>query len=802
MITTTSTKSSKSKANYNLGYFWLISAVAAFLTTALSANAAVLTVENETLLVRYDDETSRFFVVEKASGSVFLKNGQLDLTAAQAKVQPVHDPIFGAGNGVVLTRPDGSTASLELYPDLPFVLVRGTRHNQAKESLDLAKVVAATFTLDLGKPAGELRTLGTAGLTAPDKNPGSYLFLTAAVPATRRGIVAGWLTEDRGSGVLFSSVKSEAVEFKARIDYGHLLIPAGAAAKLETLAVGIFDDARIGQELYADAVKRQYNIALRPQQATYCTWYSEKHGKAGDEKSSMELAEFAAKELKPFGLGVVQIDDEWQDGAKFNGPRRGFDRARPDGPYPHGIAPVAAATEKLGLTFGLWWLPFGRNFQDPEYQDRQDWFVKRLDGSPYDTKWGGTCLDLTHPDVQAHLARIAKLYRSWGVTYYKMDGLWTGAACEQIYVNDGYKEDHFGNHLPFHDPLKSNIEAYRDGLKLIRKNAGDDVFFSGCCIAQNMRELCAIGLVDAMRIGPDYNADKQGTKTGPIRGSRLYFLNGRVWWNDPDPAKVRTSAASSSADPAATGAVTLDQARLGASWVAIAGQFFLISDWLPALPPERLEILKRTMLSHCATARPVDYFDNFLPTTWLVTDTRQAVRRDVIGVFNQETNVLAVDYSCARLGLLSGKKYYAFDFWANSPTPAFQDELHCVLPPTSCRILAVRRAENHPVLVSTSRHVTQGMVDVTGEEWNAARKSLSGVSQMVGNDPYELRVAGLDEAGQKWRLVSATVSAKDSAAGVTITFNPAKADENGWCRVAIDAQASRKVQWTLAFATD
>ena len=49
-----------------------------------------------------------------------------------------------------------------------------------------------------------------------------------------------------------------------------------------------------------------------------------------------------------------------------------------------------------------------------------------------------------------------------------MDGLWTGAACEQIYVNDGYKDDHFGNNQPFYDPLKSNIEALlyqHDGVK-------------------------------------------------------------------------------------------------------------------------------------------------------------------------------------------------------------------------------------------------------------------------------------------------------------------------------------------------
>ena len=768
--------------------------VAAFLGIALFADASVLTVENQILVVRYDDANGRFSMAENAGGRVILKNGTFDFTNATAKVRGVRDAVFGSGKGIVLTQVDGSTASLELYPDLPFVLVRELRHNSSADTVDLSKVVPVSFTLDLGKPANELRTLGTAGLTRPEKNPGSYLFLTCADPVTRRGVVAGWLTEDRGSGVLFSSVKDGAVEFKARIDYGHLQIPAGASAELETLAVGFFDDARIGEELYADAIKRQYRIALRSRTAAYCTWYAEKHGDAGDEKSTVELAKFAAGELKPFGLGVVQVDDEWQDGRHFNGPRRGFDRVRPDGPYAHGIASVAAEVQKSGLTFGLWWLPFGRNFQDPEYTSRQDWFVKRQNGKPYDTSWGGTCLDLTHPEVQAQLARIARLYRSWGVTYYKMDGLWTGAACEQIYVNDGYKEDHFGNNLPFHNPLKSNIEAYRDGLKLLRKNAGDDVFFSGCCIAQNMRELGAIGLVDSMRIGPDANGN---LRSGPQHGTKLYFLNGRVWWNDPDPCMVRASGSGLGGK-----GVTLDQARLTASWVAVAGQFFLVSDWLPALTPERLDILKRTMLSHNATARPVDYFDNVLPTTWLVTATNDTVRRDVIGVFNFETNEIDLKYSCAKLGLDSRNKHYAFDFWANAPAPAFQDEFNCVLPPTSCRVLAVRDAEDHPVLVSTSRHVTQGLMDVTGEKWDAARKTLSGVSQIIGNDPYELRVAGLDAAGKKWKLISAKVSAKDQAAGVAMNIKPSVLGEEGWCRIGIEAKAGRAVIWTLEFTCD
>jgi hypothetical protein len=732
--------------------------------------AVTLEIANQKLAVRYDDAAQTFTVTERSTGLTFLTDAKLEGAASVTDGR------------IVVTQAGGST-TLELRGDQPFVFVTPELTNASSSETDTRAIVPLTFALDLAKPAAELRTMGTAGLTAPDKNPGSYLFLTCADPETRRGVVAGWVTQDRASGVLFSEVKDGRVNIKAQLDYGHLLIPAGNSATLETLAIGLFDDARIGEELYADLIKKQYDIQLRPRSAVYCSWYSDKNGLAGDEKSTVELATFVAKELKPFGLGVVQIDDEWQDGPKVNGPRRGFDRVRPDGPYPNGMAPVAEAVEKEGLTFGLWWLPFGRNYQDPEYKDRQDWFVKRDNGKPYDTDWGGTCLDLTHPEVQKQLAHIARLYRAWGVKYYKMDGLWTGAACEQIYVNDAYKDDHFGNNRPFHDPAVTNIESFRNGLKLLRKSAGDDVFFSGCCVAQNMREMCAIGLVDSMRVGPDYNADGIGIKTGPLRGSRLYFMNGRVWWNDPDPAILRVSGNAMGVAP-----VSLDEARLGASWVAVSGQFFLISDWLPDLPAERTDVLKRTMSSHDAVARPVDYFENAMPTTWLVTAAGDTVRRDVIGVFNWEGSELMVGHTPARLGLAPAQKYLAFDFWANAPLQNFGENFNCAVPAKSCRVIAVRADDGHPVLVSTSRHVTQGIIDVTAEKWDQG--CLSATSSVVGGDSYELRIAGMEG----WKCVSAEVSAEDQGAGVTVEVLPAEA---GWLRVKIQSKTARAVNWRV-----
>ena len=67
-----------------------------------------------------------------------------------------------------------------------------------------------------------------------------------------------------------------------------------------------------------------------------------------------------------------------------------------------------------------------------------------------------------------------------------------------------------------HDPDKTNIEAFRSGLKLVREAAGKDVFLLGCCASQNMRSYGgAFGLVDAMRVGPDNGGGK--LEIGPHR---------------------------------------------------------------------------------------------------------------------------------------------------------------------------------------------------------------------------------------------------------------------------------------------
>jgi hypothetical protein len=215
------------------------------------------------------------------------------------------------------------------------------------------------------------------------------------------------------------------------------------------------------------------------------------------------------------------------------------------------------------------------------------------------------------------------------------------------------------------------------------------------------------------------------------------------------------------------------------------------SEQYPGLPPERLDLLKRCLPSHDLPARPVDLFETNQPRIWLVSNDRLSV----IGLFNWgDREPAGIAYDMKKLGLDAGKRYVAFDFWADGFAAPFEGELKQTLPPGTCRVLAVREEADRPQLLSTSRHITQGLIDVLEEEWDAATRTLSGRSLVVGGDAYEMRIAAF-APGAVWRVSSARVSPEDSANGVTIDSRGG----NGMVRATVKSPASRTVAWSLVF---
>ena len=723
--------------------------------------AETLTLQSGPLTVQCNPDTQELSF--SRNGKIFAEHvkpwdGLGDMPTAR-KV-PVHGDPLGNAQGIDLEG-TGGTQHIWLVDGSPFVFSRIDVHPTGN-AVTLKDITP--FTFNLATASKNTRLFSPEGITKPSPNATAYFFLAAVNPDSRAGVVSGWITQEFGSGLVDSKSAANALTIAPRAEYGKHKVESGATFQSETAAVGDFDDARLGLEALADADAKENNIHIRPVMSGYCTWY---HAHASNETSLKLLADFAKKEnLKDFGFDFLQIDDGWQ---KSRRDFSDYDHA-PKATYPAGMKQTAENLNADGFVAGIWLTPFA--WDSKVLSDHLDLFAKTPAGEVYAVKWAGDCLDMTNPAAQQYLSdTISRITHDWGYKYLKVDGLWAGTATTILYPNPQYKPDDYGNAV-FHDPNATNISAYRLGLRTLRKAAGDDVFICGCNVAQNHRTLAgSIGLLDAMRVGPDITA-KWDSIAGraAVYATREYFLNGRVWWNDPDCLMLR--------DP-----LTLDEARAWGSFIAISGQLNVVSEDLAKLPKEKLDILKRTMPNVPHEARPLELFSQNQPQTWQAHIGNGEAAHEIIGLFNwdeKESTTTKVDTN--QLGLGDGP-FIAFDYWENK----FIDDLSkpIDLKHGSCHVLSLVKSANRPQLVSTSRHVLQGAPDISDLQWNEATSTLSGKSKVIANDPYELRIA----TGPYTLKVG-------GVAGITKTEVSADA---GHLRVKFTPETTGEISWDIQF---
>lgn len=682
-----------------------------------------------------------------------------------------------------IDRSDGDIDLIETGTGSPFTLYRRELRNSGATDREV-KVIEFSRVFSFTQPVKEYRTLGVDGLKNAEAAASSHLFLAVAKPDASQSVVVGWITQERGSGSVHSQAADHGIKITGRLNYGRLRIKPGQQVTTDALAVGPFNDARLGLEAYADAIAKANQIRLPAIPNGYCTWYSSPHGGASDEKALAELAAFCAKELNPYGFDTILIDDQWQGpavpkgGLIGSGPTGNYTRHNPQGPYPSGMQATAAQMNSKGIRPGLWFTPFSWDPRDPLFKEHQDWFVKKADGKFYEVLWAGWCLDMTHPDARAFLAdAVRRITHEWGFRYLKPDAMWCGLAARCTYPGTEFVEDQFGDAV-FHDPYWTNVEAYREGIRTMRRASPAGTYVAACNVAQNFRSMGgAMGLVDAMRIGPDTGADWGAIMPNFHLGTRLYFFHNRVWHNDPDCLMLRAP-------------LSLIQARSFASWIALSGCLNLVSEWLPSLPAERLDCLKRTLPNTGLAARPLDLFENMPARSWHLTNGKQ----HVAGLFNWDakqsaTNSLKVEQLGFQAG---GRDFAALDYWSGNLVPVRGGVVTVELPPCGSSILAIAPVRDHPILLGTSRHITQCFVDTGETQWQGA--TLSGTCKLVGGDTTELRIL-VDSTRGSWQVQSADLAEADRDAGAKAVMKAA----GGLVRVALSSPANREVRWSVRF---
>ncbi len=452
----------------------------------------------------------------------------------------------------------------------------------------------------------------------------------------------------------------------------------------------------------------------------WCSWYYYYQNITQEEWE--KNVKWLAENLRDFGLEWVQLDDGWQlDNGSPNTPG-GRDWRGPNEKFTKGMKWVADIVKQHGMKPGIWLIP-QKTDSDEVYNEHPDWFLRKPEGNPvrigdwHPRKVESYIVDPTNPEALEYIKRLFHtLAYDWGFDYFKIDN--------QPEFSRWY--DEHADARKFSEI--SGSDAYRMTLKAIKEAIGPNKYLLGCYGIP----LDGIGFMNGSRTGGDMEASWQGCQVMIRTITRWGFLNNVVWWCDPDTLCVR--------EP-----LTLGEGRIMATLVSLSGQALMTSDKMYELPEERVEILRRvipTVDIHPMEFYPWDENERGRPKIVNLKVAEHYENWDIVAVFNWQEEPETIEVDFEKLGLMIGNgiRYHAFEFWSKRYEGQFESGFSVTLPIRTCEVFAIRRALGHPQVVSTSRHITQGIVDLAELVWDEQNNELHGSSLLVRNDPYRLYI--------------------------------------------------------------
>jgi hypothetical protein len=553
------------------------------------------------------------------------------------------------------------------------------------------------------------------------------------------------------------------------------------------LADGTFDpvadrvttrDGRVIEHYYRDSLHIPFYAPLDKSHfplppSGWCTWYYYYRVITPDEV--LANAHWIARHLAPYGARYVQLDDGWQGhGPPGAGPR---DWSTLDPRFRSiGLAGLADSIRALGLEPGIWIAPHGQS--NETVARRAGVFLWKPDGSSASSTWEGTyLLDPTAPAMRDYLHSLFAPLRRAGYRYFKIDGQ-TGVLREYA-----TKTSYMTGPVPNGPRDSVSAVLYRNTLRAIREAIGPDSYL----LASWGTPLAGMGWYNGSRTGGDIVLGWDGFLGAMAAIQRWNFLHNIAWYSDPDVLLVRP--------PMSDGTV-----RAWATALGLTGQALMSSDRLTDLPEERVELLRRVYPA--VDIRPLDLYRPANARKPIIDLKVNHLGRtyDVVGIFNYDTDRSANRHLAWRaLGLDSTAAYHVFDFWNGTYYGAWHDGVFIDVPPADVRVLTLVRATDRPVLVSTSRHITQGWVDLLALDsgGTATRPTLAGRSRVVGGDPYTLTI-GLPAANPTLRLAAVHVEPDRGGAPVEVSW----ASHQGYATVTMRSPDTRTITWRLEFAPD
>lgn len=486
------------------------------------------------------------------------------------------------------------------------------------------------------------------------------------------------------------------------------------------------DDSAISLELMADYYRSryvpQYHLIDRKRCPTPPTgWMSwNVYFDTAGEKENLDEARIGAQYLQPFGLEIWSIES-WQDNSPKLPVSNFYNLTLRPSPekFPHGMKWLAEQIRGLGFRPGIWTVPWGTGDEN-YYQAHKNWFLHGPDGKPLSNWNGRFLLDPSQKEVLRHMESTHRVMsKDWGYEFFKIDGM-SG-------TGPGYSAHFFERpdvRAAFKKPVK---EPYTPCIEALRRGIGPDRIFLAC---QGHYTGPEVALADAGRLGADIvEVNHPPRWANYLNQARVslsqLFVHNIVWYNDPDTLLV--------------GAAPLEEARLATTVVALPGQLTFFGDKLGQLSEERMRLLQQ-VLPVC-NVHPLDLAPvNDLKAVWDLKIRRSFGAWDVVSLFNWSEVPAEVGFRFSDLGVDANKEYLVFDFWNQKFLGVHHGSYMARVGQHANMLLAIHEVMNRPQLLATDRHVSQGGVELLGEEWNADQFELTCKLKCVKNDPLTVTI--------------------------------------------------------------
>lgn len=422
----------------------------------------------------------------------------------------------------------------------------------------------------------------------------------------------------------------------------------------------------------------------------WCTWYHFYQKVTPEDVRRNVQALAQARDTLP--VDVVQIDDGYQ--------RAAGDWLEQSPPFKGQMEILAREIREAGFRPGLWLAPFIVSPASRLAQEHPEWLLYDEQGKPVNAGflWNTftRALDVTHPGAQDYLRRVIEtVVHRWGYTYLKLDFLYAAALPGKRY-----------------NPSLTRPQVLRLGLALIREAAGEDVFLLGCGCPLGP----AVGMVDAMRIGPDiaphwwprvyglswpwrkkvsYPAAANAIRNTLVRSA----YHRRLWWNDPDCVIARTKDIR----------LSPREVQAWISVVGLSGGMVVLSDDLEALPEERREWVAALLPVQPEVGRPLDVLEHTIPETVALYLKRPWGEGVTVGLFNWRNEPRTRTLQLGVLGLDWQRPYHVLDFWSGQYFRVTEGyRVFTNIPRHTGYLLGIKPVRDVPHLAGSTFHITQG----------------------------------------------------------------------------------------------